>query len=103
MKVLRYLKAHLAVVGAVGVWYLATYPTGGEAKWVSLGVAALTYLGVAVVPNVQSEVDTVLDHTFPDPAARADAGYTAIELLIGLIVFLVLVIFVLVPLVHHLH
>lgn len=71
-KTLGYLKAHIALVGSVAVWYLATYPNGGEVKWVSAGVAVLTALGVAVVPN--KDVDAALTHAFPDPAVRGNTA-----------------------------
>lgn len=69
-KILNYLKAVVGLVLAALTWYLATYPTGADIKWVSLGVAVLTGAGVAVTTNTQKEVTAVLDHTFPDPNVR---------------------------------
>lgn len=82
----KYLKAHIALVGSVLVWYLATYPNGAGVKYVSVAIAVLTALGVAVADN--RTVDDALDHAFPNPAVRGntDAGLTLIEALVVVVI-----------------
>lgn len=50
--VLRYAKAHIALVGSLLVWYAAHYPKGPDAHWVALAIAVLTAAGVLKVPNL---------------------------------------------------
>lgn len=48
---LVYAKAHIALVGLAATWYVATYPSGPDVKYVAAGIALLTYLGVLRVKN----------------------------------------------------
>ena len=57
VKVKRYSKSILALVGAVGTWATAALADGvvtGQ-EWTALGVATLTALGVYTVPNQQKK------------------------------------------------
>lgn len=48
----RYLKAVVAIVGAVATWATAYFPGDAEvAKWVGLALALVTAISVYAVPN----------------------------------------------------
>lgn len=49
----NYLKAHVALVGAVGTWLVAALKDGQVSgqEWYGLALAVATGLGVAAVPN----------------------------------------------------
>lgn len=48
---LHYAKAHIALVGTLLTWYVATYLSGQYANDAAIALAVLTALGVLAVPN----------------------------------------------------
>lgn len=49
--ILRFAKAHVALVGAAATWAVATFPDGQVAHIAAAVLAVLTALGVAATPN----------------------------------------------------
>jgi ABC-type Mn2+/Zn2+ transport system permease subunit len=50
--VLKYAKAHVALVGALATWALGTFPPNSTGYHVATAImAVLTALGVVAVPN----------------------------------------------------
>ena len=47
----RYAKGHVALVGALATWVIATYPHGTPAHVAAVVVAVLSAAGVYLVPN----------------------------------------------------
>lgn len=73
---LTYIKAHLAVVGGALASYMAAFPAGPDYKYVAFGVVALTGIGVAAIPNAETEAVltdvAAVVHRSADPASRAN-------------------------------
>ena len=52
--VTKYAKFWTALAGAVGMAVTLGLITGSAVKWVAVGIAFLTSLGVVVIPNTQT-------------------------------------------------